>query len=292
LTYHAYYKAPDLLGPWVCKLLGIKYVIFQGIYSTKRKRRLKTILGFYLNRAALRQADHVFTNKLSDLKNLKRIVPKDRLSYIKPGIHPRAFEREETAGRRLRQKWGISKEQPILLTAAMFRDDVKTKGLSWLIRCCAELVTVNLDFHLVIAGSGKREKDLKVLAEKLVPGRYTFAGKIDRKEMVQFYSSGDVFAFPGIRESLGMVYLEAQACGLPVVAFNNGGIPEVVDDQKTGFLVTPYACKSFSEALVRLLARDEIRNRMGENAAVYVKQHHDIDKNYSAFEHLLHRVVS
>jgi glycosyltransferase involved in cell wall biosynthesis len=292
LTYHAYYKAPDLLGPWVCKLLGIKYVVFQGIYSTKRKRRLKTILGFYLNRAALIQADHVFTNKLSDLKNLKRIIPKNRLSYIKPGIHPRAFEREETAGRRLRQKWGISKGQPILLTAAMFRDDVKTKGLSWLIRCCVELVKVNLDFHLVIAGSGKRAKDLKALAEKHVPGQHTFAGKIDRKDMYQFYSAGDVFAFPGIRESLGMVYLEAQACGLPVVAFNNGGIPEVVEDRKTGFLVTPYACKSFSDALASLFVHDKIRNRMGENASIYVKQHHDIDKNYSVFERILCGVVT
>ncbi|WP_300464692.1 glycosyltransferase family 4 protein [Desulfobacula sp.] len=292
LTYHTYYKAPDLLGPWVCKLLGIKYVIFQGIYSTKRKRRLKTILGFYLNRAALRQADHVFTNKLSDLKNLKRIVPKDRLSYIKPGIHPRAFEREEPAGRRFRKKWGVNSPGPILLTAAMFRDDVKTKGLSWLIRCCAELVKIKLDFHLVIAGSGKRGKDLKALAEKHVPGQYTFVGKIDRKEMVQFYSSGDVFAFPGIRESLGMVYLEAQACGLPVVAFNNGGIPEVVVDKKTGFLVPPYDCKSFSHALVCLLTHDEIQNRMGENAVIYVKHHHDIDKNYAAFEHLLQGVVA
>ena len=52
----------------------------------------------------------------------------------------------------------------------------------------------------------------------------------------RYYSAGDMFVFPGIRESLGMVYLESQSCGLPVVAFHNGGIPEVVVDGETGFL--------------------------------------------------------
>ena len=292
LTYHTYYKSPDLLGPWICKILRIKYVVFQGIYSTKRKRRLKTILGFYLNTAALIQADHVFTNKLSDLKNLKRIIPRDRLSYIKPGIQPRAFKRDEAAGRRQRQRWGIIRACPIILTAGMFRDDVKTKGLLWLIHCCAELVRVNIGFHLVIAGTGKMEKDLKVFAQKVLPGQHTFTGKIDRQKMYEFYSSGDVFAFPGIRESLGMVYLEAQSCGLPVVAFNNGGIPEVVEDKKTGFLVPPYGSQCFSDMLVHLLTHKKMCKQMGADAAVYVKTHHDIDKNYKKFEQVLYKVVS
>lgn len=292
LTYHSYYKAPDLLGPWICRILGIKYVIFQGIYSTKRKRRLKTLPGFYLNTAALIRADHVFSNKLSDLKNLKRILPNDCLSYIKPGIKPEAFKKEERFGRKQRKKWGISNACPVILTAGMFRDDVKTQGLSWLIRCCAQLVKLDCKFHLVIAGTGKMETQLKALAERQMPGQVIFAGKIARKKMDQFYSSGDVFAFPGIRESLGMVYLEAQSCGLPVVAFKNGGIPEVVADKKTGFLVPLYDCKRYSDSLIHLLTHDEIRNRMGKDAVAHVKQHHDIDRNYAKFEQILQKVVA
>jgi glycosyltransferase involved in cell wall biosynthesis len=110
--------------------------------------------------------------------------------------------------------------------------------------------------------------------------------------MAKFYSSGNVFAFPGIRESLGMVYLEAQSCSLPVVAFKNGGIPEVVEDQKTGFLVPMYDCKSFSDMLVRLL-NDSVRCRqMGQHAAEYVKACHDMDKNYKKFEQNLYKVVA
>ncbi len=291
LTYHTYYKAPDLLGPWVCRVLNIKYIIFQGIYSTKRKRRLTTILGFYLNRAALIRANHIFTNKHADLKNLKRLVPRENLTYIRPGIKPGAFQRDDNFGTGQRKKWGIKEDCPVILSAGMFRDDVKTKGLSWLIRCCAELVKRKSRFHLVIAGSGKMEKELKALARKYLPGQVTFAGKIHRKKMFQFYSSGDVFAFPGIRESLGMVYLEAQSCSLPVVAFKNGGIPEVVEDKQTGYLLPMYDCRLFSDILSHLLTNTMRCRQMGKHATAYVKNYHDIDKNYKKFEQTLFKVI-
>ncbi len=292
LTYHTYYKSPDLLGPWICSLLGIKYVVFQGIYSTKRKRRLKTMPGFYLNRAALLRADHVFTNKLSDLKNLKRIIPEGCLTYVRPGIHPHEFAADKTAGKKLKQEWGIPDSCPVILTACMFRDDVKTKGLSWLLQCCANLVKKGVKFHLLIAGSGTMEKKLKAIADEHIPGCFTFVGKVQREEMYKFYSSGDIFAFPGIRESLGMVYLEAQSCGVPVVAFDNGGIPEVVKNEKTGFLLPMYDCPSFSGMLTRLLEDEEGRAQMGKDAAHYVKHFHDIRKNYKKFEQILMETVS
>ena len=291
LTYHTYYKAPDLLGPLICKILRIKYVIFQGIFSTKQKRKINTFPGFYLNRYALKSAHHIFTNKQSDLKNLQRLIPADRLTYIRPGIKPQAFVKDRTAGKQNRKAWGLE-SCPTLLTAAMFRDDVKTKGLAWLIKCCAKLMAANFDFHLVIAGSGRMENDLKALAQKHIPGHYTFAGKIDPKDMAGFYSSGDVFAFPGIRESLGMVYLEAQACSLPVVAFKNGGIPEVVRDKKTGYLVPMYDSPLFFQALKDLLQDKKLNGQMGKNAMDYVRAFHDIDKNYKTVETILLKEVS
>ncbi len=284
LTYHTYYNAPDIIGPLVCRILNIKYVIFQGIYATKPKRRFKTIIGFYLNRLALCKADHIFTNKLSDLKNLQRVIPEDRLTYIRPGIKPNEFKKNEKFGMQQRKKWGIKNKCHVILTAGMFRDDVKTQGLSWLIRCCARLVQSDINFHLVIAGAGRMENHLKNLAQNQIPGHCTFAGKIKREEMYKFYSSGDVFAFPGISESLGMVYLEAQSCSLPVIAFNNGGIPEVVIDKKTGFLLPMYECKHFSDTLIYLLNNNAVSKKMGKDAMAYVKKHHDIEQNYLEFE--------
>ena len=81
LTYHTYYKAPDLLGPYASKIGNTPYVIFQGIYSTKRRRKLKTMPGFHLNKSALCAARHVFVNKNVDALNLKRLIADERISY-------------------------------------------------------------------------------------------------------------------------------------------------------------------------------------------------------------------
>jgi glycosyltransferase involved in cell wall biosynthesis len=289
-TYHSYYKAPDLLGPAASKLAKIPYVIFQGIYSTKRRRRLKTLPGFYLNAKTLCSAAHIFTNKKIDLLNLKRLVPENRITYVDPGIDPNDFCFNPALRAELRRQWNIG-EEPVLFSAAMFRSDVKTEGLTWVIRACGELVRQGQRFWLVIAGDGKEKKTLQKLAEAQLPGRVRFVGKIPHSEMHRFYSAGDVFVFPGIKESLGMVFLEAQACGLPVVAFDNAGVPEAVQNGRTGLLVPMYAMEPFVNAIRRLLVDQALRRQMGAAASAYVREAHDLNKNYQELERVLRKTV-
>jgi glycosyltransferase involved in cell wall biosynthesis len=289
-TYHSYYKAPDLLGSFISRRLKIPYVIFQGIYSTKRKRDWKTWPGFVLNRAALCAADHVFSNKKVDYMNMKRLLPSQRITYVKPGISPHAFSFDAGARDELKKLWDVGNE-PVVLSAAMFRPDVKTQGLSLVIRVCGELFRKGLRFYLVIAGEGRERNRLLQLAKEHLPGRVRFVGKIPRNEMYRFYSAGDIFAFPGIRESLGMVFLEAQSCGIPVVAFANGGIPEVVRDGETGFLVPLYDSDRFAEAIEFLLTKRDIRQKMGQTAQIHVREGHDISRNYQEMKKVLEDIV-
>ena len=292
LTYHAYYKSPDLLGPWVCRRLAIPYVIFQGIYSTRRKKNIKTLPGYILNRRSLIRADHVFSNRKEDLLNLRRLIPNDRLTYIAPGIDPKQFTFDIAARHELRSSWKIPENTPVVLSAAMFRPGVKTEGLIWTIKACAELYRQKRPVQLVIAGDGKERKTLQSLAESLLSENVRFVGKIPRDRMHRFYSAGDIFAFPGIRETLGMVYLEAQACGLPVVAFHNGGIPEVVLDKVTGFLTPLFDLRAFANAITRFLDDAALRNKMGVAAARHVRSAHDIHLNYHRVETVLQRVIA
>lgn len=290
LTYHSYYKAPDLLGPSARKKMKISYVIFQGIYSTKRRRKFKTWPGFYLNKATLLAADHVFTNKKVDLLNLKRLLPDDRVTYITPGINPEEFTFDGRARDALRRQW-CQNDEPVIFSAAMFRRDVKTRGLKWVIRACGELGRKGHRFQLVIAGDGKERKTLEKLAAEQIPGRVRFVGKIPRPELYRYYSAADLFVFPGIGESLGMVFLEAQACGLPVVAFDNAGVPEAVQDLKTGFLVPIFEMAPFVDAVKRLLSDKGLRRQMGQTASAYVRNKHDLRKNYQEIERVLTRLV-
>jgi glycosyltransferase involved in cell wall biosynthesis len=289
-TYHSYYKAPDLLGSFISRRLKIPYVIFQGIYSTKRKRDWKTWPGFVLNKAALCAADHVFSNKKVDYLNMKRLLPSQRITYVKPGISPHAFSFDAGARDELKKLWDVG-DEPVVLSAAMFRPDVKTQGLSLVIRVCGELFRKGLRFYLVIAGEGRERNRLLQLAKEHLPGRARFVGKIPRNEMYRFYSAGDIFAFPGIRESLGMVFLEAQSCGIPVVAFANGGIPEVVRDGETGFLVPLYDSDRFAKAIEFLLTKRDIRQKMGQTAQIHVREGHDIDRNYQEMKKVLEDIV-
>ncbi|UCD79420.1 MAG: glycosyltransferase family 4 protein, partial [Desulfobacterales bacterium] len=290
LTYHSYYKAPDLLGPAVTGKLKIPYVIFQGIYSTKRRRRWITKPGFYLNQSTLRCADHVFVNKSVDLLNLKRLLPASRLTYVAPGIIPADFSFDNEARRELRKQWNVA-DEPVIFSAAMFRQDVKTEGLTWVIRACGELSSQGLNFRLIIAGDGREREKLQRLAGEHLSGRVHFVGKIPRADMYRFYSAADLFVFPGIRESLGMVYLEAQSCGLPVIAFKNAGVPEAVQDGKTGILLPMYALEPFVDAIKRLMTDKRLRQQMGLAAKSYVREFHDLNKNYQQLEESLKSIA-
>jgi glycosyltransferase involved in cell wall biosynthesis len=201
-TYHAYYKGPDILGPVATGQNGIPYVIFQGVYSTKRKRDVRTWPGFILNKRALLSARHVFTNKRVDFINLKRLLPSQRITYVAPGIYPEEFYFDHKARAELRHQWQVNGE-PVVLAAAMFRPGVKSQGLAWVIRTCGSLFQQGKRFHLVIAGDGKQKSRLVKLAEKHMPGKVRFVGRIPREQMYRVYSAGDVFVFPGIEESLG-----------------------------------------------------------------------------------------
>lgn len=270
--------------------MNIPYVIFQGIYSTKRRRQLTAKAGFYLNKKSLCAANHVFTNKSVDLLNLKRLLPENRVTYVAPGIIPHDFCADDRARSQLRKQWNVG-DEPVIFSAAMFRPDVKTEGLTWLIRACGELYRQGQNFRLVIAGDGKQREKLQQLADEHVGDRVLFLGKIPRQDIYRFYSAADIFVFPGIRESLGMVFLEAQSCGLPVVAFNNAGVPEAVADGKTGLLVPMYALEPFVDAIRRLLVDENLRQQMGFAAKSYVREYHDLNKNYRELELALNAIV-
>jgi glycosyltransferase involved in cell wall biosynthesis len=290
LSYHSYYKAPDLLGPYCARKLGIPYVIFQGIYSTKRKRQLKTIPGFYLNRQALTAARMTFTNKRHDEQNLLRLLPPERVCYIAPGIHTRDFTFSAEARNTSRRKWGI-KNELVVMAAAMFRPGVKTRGLQHVIKSCADLVRRGRKLRLVITGDGKCRDELHALGNNLLAGNIIFTGQIPRNELYTVYSGADIFAFPGIEESLGMVYLEAQSCGLPVVAFQDWGGKEATVDGKTGLLSPASAPERFTDNIDRLLLDDALRKVLGEQAARHVRTNHELATSYSFLEKKIREIA-
>ncbi len=279
LTYHSYYRGPDLIGPELARRNHIPYFILAASYATKYRKRLKTWAGFHLNRRALVRADMVFVNKLRDVQNLGRLLPPERITYIHPGIRTQAFALDPTLRETMRSRLGL-KNKRVVVTAAMMRPGVKEEGIAFVIEACASLYQTFADLHLLIIGDGPGRARLEEQARRLLPEAHTFVGRVPAPEMVTAYHAGDVFAFPGINESLGMVYLEAQCCGLPVVATSHDGAPEVVADGETGIIVPPFSVPDFADALSTLLTDTQLRRRFSLQARERVLRQHDMGSNY------------
>jgi glycosyltransferase involved in cell wall biosynthesis len=104
-----------------------------------------------------------------------------------------------------------------------------------------------------------------------------FLGDVSARELAGEYASADVFCLPSVQEAFGIVFAEAMAAGLPVVACRAAAVPEVVDDGRTGLLVTPRRPDEIAAAIERLVRDAGLRKELGEAGMARVKAF-DIDR--------------
>jgi phosphatidylinositol alpha-1,6-mannosyltransferase len=148
----------------------------------------------------------------------------------------------------------------------------------------------NPNVNLTIAGDGSQKKNLEKQAKKLQLTRYVeFAGKVPFASLSQLYADCDIVVFPSIyAEPFGRVALEAMYFGKPVVASRVGGIPEVVDDKKTGLIVSPDNPKELSDAIITIVRDLQLRQLMGNTGKLAIKEKFDsrkiISQNLCAYE--------
>jgi glycosyltransferase involved in cell wall biosynthesis len=125
----------------------------------------------------------------------------------------------------------------------------------------------------VIAGSGERDAELRAQAVRLGLRHTHFVGNRTQQQLRELYNIADVFAMPSRREPFGLVALEAMACGTPVVATNEGGLPDFVKEE-VGALVGTDDEKALSEAIVRELRRQEEYPARRDSIAEYARSHY------------------
>ncbi|MFN2463184.1 MAG: glycosyltransferase [Candidatus Dormibacteria bacterium] len=178
--------------------------------------------------------------------------------------------------RDLRRRLGLGDDERVILFIGRLE---RLKGVETLIRALRELPSSTGPRRLLVAGadsgngvaeaagfSGERGR-LEALANELsVHDQMTFLGAVPHAELPFYYSLADVCAVPSYSESFGLVALESQACGTPVVASRVGGLVHVVRDGVTGFTIPDHDPARYARQLGRLLDDDAIRARMGEAA--------------------------
>ena len=181
---------------------------------------------------------------------------KSRLVKIAPGIDTDHFA-PDSGSIQLRRELGLIDKKVIVSVGRL----VHRKGQDFLIQSLPAILEKHPTAHILMVGEGPYRKDLTKMVEKLkLSQSVTFIGRIQYKDLPRYICAGDIFAMPsrsrlaGLEvEGLGIVYLEASSCALPVVAGRSGGAPDAVEEGITGFSVDGTSTAEISSAIIKLL---------------------------------------
>jgi phosphatidylinositol alpha-1,6-mannosyltransferase len=198
-----------------------------------------------------------------------------RMVQLTPGVDDRAFN-PEVDGAAVRESYGLA-DRPVVVCVSRL---VARKGQDMLIRSLPAIQRRVPDAAVLIVGDGPQRGDLERLVDKLGLRRdVVFTGAKAWVDTPAYFAAGDVFCMPtrtrkaGFEiEGLGIVYLEASACGLPVVAGDSGGAPDAVQDGVTGYVVNGRATDEIADRVSTLLLDRELAGEMGEWGRRWVEQ--------------------
>ncbi|MEV5959357.1 glycosyltransferase family 4 protein [Streptomyces sp. NPDC051987] len=198
-----------------------------------------------------------------------------RMAQLPPGVDEKTFH-PGSGGDAVRARLGLS-GRPVVVCVSRL---VPRKGQDTLILAMPLILAAEPDAVLLIVGGGPYEKELRRLARETgVEASVRFTGAVPWAELPAHFGAGDVFAMPcrtrrgGLDvEGLGIVYLEASATGLPVVAGDSGGAPDAVLDGETGWVVRGGSVEEAAERIVVLLGDAELRQRMGARGRQWVEE--------------------
>ena len=167
---------------------------------------------------------------------------------------------------------------------------VSIKGIGDLIRAIDLLARRGIDARLEIAGTGPEDGSLRELVTSLgLADRVSFLGWVENVQ--ECMNRWDVYVQPSLAEGFGISVLEAMASGLPVVATRVGGLPEVVLEGETGFLVSPSNPEELADRMSRFAGAPELRDRLGERGRTLALTEFSAEREtsdiLSAYEKLL-----
>ena len=213
-----------------------------------------------------------FTQKAISRSLSKQAVK--QMVKIAPGIDVEHFSPQDSS--ELREELGLDEKKVIVSVGRL----VHRKGQDHLIESMPEILAKVPNAHLLIVGRGPYLEHLaKLVVVNKIENHVSFIGRVQYAELPRFICAGDVFAMPsrsrfaGLEvEGLGIVYLEASACGLPVVAGNSGGAPDAVVEGVTGLVVDGTNNTQIADAIITLLTNPQKCKEMGNAGQAWIKE--------------------
>lgn len=228
-------------------------------------------------------ADRVITVGESTRKYMvhEKGIPKDKIITIPTGVDLEKFNPRRVK-KDFRNEMAIPANAPVLGTVAVFR---RLKGHVYILRAMKEILSFYPDAKLLLVGEGPQEENLRRTMEELGVGKAVILPGY-REDVERLLQAMDVFVFPSLQEALGTAIIEAMAMEKPVVASRVGGIPEIVEDGKTGFLVNPEDVQGIAERVLFLFGNPALAESMGKAGRRVVEEHFDTRQMVERIEKL------
>jgi glycosyltransferase involved in cell wall biosynthesis len=268
-TYHCHYRAPDLVGPTLAEHFDLPYLLAEASDAQKRFDG-PWAEAAALARNAILRADLHLCMTARDREGLSRLIAEpERLIDLPPFLLGIEDIPERSAAAR------AADEPARLIAVAMMRQGNKAACYLFLARTLARIT--DLPWTLTLIGDGPERSSIEAAFAGFPPGRVHFLGRQMRTEILSQLTTHDLFVWPGLNEAYGVVYLEAQAAGLPIAALDSGGVPAVVAQDRTALLAPHGDEAALAETIARLIGDAELRARMGAAAQDFARQERNGD---------------
>jgi len=271
---HCATALPDgLTGLLIKRALGLPYVGYVfGLeilrYEDQPWAKERMLLG--LKEASCVVAISEFTKR----QVVRLGIPSERIVLVPPAVEMDAFYPDPAAGLAVRRRYGLGGKK-VLLTVGRL---VARKGHDRVIEALPAILRQVPDTVYLITSDGPERERLEKLAQTVgVEQDVIFTGPVPQSELLSYYNAADVFIMASRQmgsdvEGFGIVFLEASACGVPVIGGRSGGVVDAVADGESGFLVDPNDPADIAQRVVTLLQDTDLARRLGRQGLHRVRK--------------------
>jgi glycosyltransferase involved in cell wall biosynthesis len=169
------------------------------------------------------------------------------------------------------QKRNIPKEKYRIVCVSHLK---KVKGIEYLIGAMPKVLEKFPEAKLVLIGEGPERENLKTQISNLkIENSVEFKGALPHEKIPEELAKSEVFVLPSISEGMGIVIVEAQAVGIPVIGTNVGGIPDIIKNGENGILVEPKNPKELADAIIKIFSEPEFAQKLVKNAKVNLEKY-------------------
>lgn len=281
---HTWMFHPNVLGRVIGRLAGVKRILnSEHTMGQESRMRLR------LNRLTSVWADKIIcvSESIAEFARTRICLPSDKLVIIPNGVELEQFAHLPNASAS-RHRFDLPMEQFIIGAVGRPRP---VKGYVYLIDAFAELAKGNQLLHLLFVGDGPDRPSLEAKVTALgLADRVTFLG--DQVDIPGVLAGVDLLVSSSLWEGLPMVVLEAMAAGVPVVATNVGGTPELVIHEETGLLVEPQDVAGLAKAIQRLHTDATFRQRLAIAGQSFVCEQYSVVENVKRTQQLYRDIMA